>query len=245
MVLRDDPVIIIGIGTSGTRMVMRMLEKCGIFMGGRESENEWAEPPIFFEEINSFTDDFRYHVPLRPDWRTVVSQHRGRIRDICCKRLPNYYREAGYLGGPWGFKDPRSTFTVAILLELFPRAKVLHVVRDGLDVAESKQREEWGNLPDGRDINYWLIVWAQVVEVAHSWQTIVPSQYLETQYEKLCQGNKTTLHALADFVGVTPVQLESAQSAICHTKRIQKVSDGALPFLPRHIQELRHELGYC
>jgi len=40
---------------------------------------------------------------------------------------------------PWGWKDPRNTYTLPIWLDLFPEAKVIHIYRHGVDVASSLQ----------------------------------------------------------------------------------------------------------
>lgn len=38
---------------------------------------------------------------------------------------------------PWGWKDPRTVFTVKLWLEVFPDAKILYIKRNGVDVAQS------------------------------------------------------------------------------------------------------------
>jgi hypothetical protein len=38
---------------------------------------------------------------------------------------------------PWGWKDPRNTFLLPIWLEIFPNAKIIHIYRNGLDIAKS------------------------------------------------------------------------------------------------------------
>ena len=47
------------------------------------------------------------------------------------------YRTPENLDTPWGWKDPRTTFTLPIWLEIFPNAKIIHVYRHGVDVANS------------------------------------------------------------------------------------------------------------
>jgi hypothetical protein len=41
------------------------------------------------------------------------------------------------LDGPWGFKDPRTTYTLPLFLELWPDARVISMTRHGIDVASS------------------------------------------------------------------------------------------------------------
>ncbi len=47
------------------------------------------------------------------------------------------YGSIGNLDIPWGWKDPRNTFTLPFWLKLFPKAKVIHIRRHGVDVANS------------------------------------------------------------------------------------------------------------
>src|SRR5205814_6378464 len=46
------------------------------------------------------------------------------------------------LNAPWGWKDPRSTFTLPMWLRIFPNAKVVSIERNGVDVAESLRARE-------------------------------------------------------------------------------------------------------
>jgi hypothetical protein len=38
---------------------------------------------------------------------------------------------------PWGWKDPRTVFTLPLWLRLFPGARLVYIVRNGIDVAKS------------------------------------------------------------------------------------------------------------
>jgi hypothetical protein len=49
---------------------------------------------------------------------------------------------------PWGWKDPRNTLLLRPWLEVFPEAKVVHVVRNGVEVALSLARREAFRLGD-------------------------------------------------------------------------------------------------
>lgn len=54
----------------------------------------------------------------------------------------------GGLGMPWGWKDPRNTFTLPIWLRIFPDAKVVSIERNGIDVAQSLRAREIQFLED-------------------------------------------------------------------------------------------------
>jgi hypothetical protein len=43
---------------------------------------------------------------------------------------------------PWGWKDPRNTYTLPLWLEVFPDAKIVQIRRNGVDVANSLRVRE-------------------------------------------------------------------------------------------------------
>ncbi len=51
------------------------------------------------------------------------------------------YRSPERLDFPWGWKDPRTTFTLPIWLEIFPKTKIIHIMRHGVDVARSMKEQ--------------------------------------------------------------------------------------------------------
>jgi len=53
------------------------------------------------------------------------------------------YKDIRDIDFPWGWKDPRNSFTIDFWLDFFPKAKIIHVYRNPIDVALSlKKREE-------------------------------------------------------------------------------------------------------
>ena len=47
------------------------------------------------------------------------------------------YRSLERFDQPWGWKDPRNVFTLPLWLRVFPEAKIIYIVRNGVDVAAS------------------------------------------------------------------------------------------------------------
>ncbi|ADH85790.1 sulfotransferase family protein [Desulfurivibrio alkaliphilus] len=150
------PVIIIGMHRSGTSLLTRVLQQAGFFMGRGTSRNEEA---AFTNAINAWLfrqasatwdcpepmDLLLADNALKP-W--LLDYMGGIIRGPAALRflgLKRGLQRGGLPGqqGPWGWKDPRNTFTLPLWLELFPDAKVLHIVRHGVDVAASlRQRRQ-------------------------------------------------------------------------------------------------------
>lgn len=144
------PLIVIGMHRSGTSMITGLLEDLGLFMGRKQNQNEeawfflrvnqwllrqsggdWDNPASFARII----DDPQVR-PLMVDFmRFTLSTPRavnflGWSTYLRCRSILN-------LDGAWGWKDPQNTFTLPLWLDIFPQARVLHIYRNGVDVASS------------------------------------------------------------------------------------------------------------
>jgi len=148
--VRHDPVLIIGMHRSGTTMLARMLDELGLFMGWRVQGDHEA---TFFLGLNDWLLEqcrcgWDNPGPLQwllddPPMRAAALEYLD--FSLRSPRMVEYLGPAKYLraraperlDGPWGFKDPRSTFTLPLWLEFYPNARLIHVQRHGVDVAAS------------------------------------------------------------------------------------------------------------
>ena len=150
------PIIIIGMHRSGTAMLSRMLEDLGLFMGYKKQHDHEA---LFFLKINDwllsqcggsweYPEAFHYLLRYKEVRALALTYIRYIIktpRIISYLGLKRYlkYHSLYDLDFPWGWKDPRNTFTLPLWLDIFPDAKVIHIYRNGVDVANSlKVRED-------------------------------------------------------------------------------------------------------
>jgi hypothetical protein len=148
------PVIIIGMHRSGTTLLSRLLESLGLFLGNAKDENHEA---TFFQSINEWLlrqagGAWDNPAPIR--YLLESPEIRDKTTDYIRRYLLRSPRTASYLGWlsylryrgirslslPWGWKDPRNTFTLPLWLDIFPEAKVIHLHRAGIDVALSLRR---------------------------------------------------------------------------------------------------------
>ncbi len=141
------PLIVVGMHRSGTTLLARLLERCGVFMGVRQSMNGEA---ILFQSLNRDALD-----PLGCSWRCLDylppteklhSQYQW-LPAMMAQRL-NQQMVAGFWGPvaaqistnpppAWGWKDPRNSLLLPAWQRVFPNATVLHIYRDGRDAALS------------------------------------------------------------------------------------------------------------
>ncbi|WP_210432137.1 sulfotransferase [Iodidimonas gelatinilytica] len=147
---KQPPVIFIGMHRSGTSMLGRVMERLGLFVGAHKEGNNEA---VFFLKMNTWLlgqcgGRWDYPQPIHDLWdnevllgwveRYVRDQMNG-PRALHFLGLKRYlkYRQISAVEEPWGWKDPRNSFTLPLWLRLFPDARIIHIRRHGVDVAQS------------------------------------------------------------------------------------------------------------
>ncbi|MEQ1564116.1 MAG: sulfotransferase [Myxococcota bacterium] len=104
-------------------------------------------------------------------------------------------------------KTPHNLLHMAWLGRLFPRARFLHVLRDGRAVAESLLRQRWIDPATGKLLPYCAdpeqagLYWATVVNTIRTQAQSVPGRYLEVRYEQLVSEPEATMHRVLAFLG--------------------------------------------
>ncbi len=124
--LRDDPVVLCNKSHSGSRLLARLLDRAGLFLGAHrnESEDAWDLLPVV-----------RYLVIRHyPDYRATAAD--ALLPDLLEAALARHL-EGIAPGQPWGWKLSESGFILPVLAALLPRLRVVHLLRDGRDVAFS------------------------------------------------------------------------------------------------------------
>ncbi len=135
---------------SGTNILTRLLEDLGLFVGRKKDRNHEA---LFFNQLNIWllglcSGGLENPAPIRylledKEVRALVEDFIRYFmktpRAVSFLGLRKYlrYRTPANLDIPWGWKDPRNTYTLPIWLDIFPEAKVIHTYRHGVDVVNS------------------------------------------------------------------------------------------------------------
>ncbi len=140
-----QPVIILGMHRSGTSMIAKLLDRLGLFVGAELQEDHES---TFFLELNE-TLFSRVHAcwdnPL-PMRNFLAYEEAVRLTatalngDLQSRRFRRFFKPPQSLAKfdrPWGWKDPRTVFTLPIWLRMFPQARLIYIVRNGVDVAGS------------------------------------------------------------------------------------------------------------
>lgn len=160
------PVIVIGMHRSGTSLVAGMLGALGVYVGPEfgPAAGEDLTPQAHTGRLSGYAEAaafFRINEQLlrasRASWSRVEPFLRRRsqsawmqsaelaLRAHTCGILLRDFLRAlpeGYEGN-WGWKDPRNSLTLPLWRQLFPEARVVHVVRDREAVVRSLHHRAW------------------------------------------------------------------------------------------------------
>jgi hypothetical protein len=221
---RETPIVILGTGGSGTRVLATLACEAGYFMGtnlnrpGDSSDlgqftgrwaNRYLRKSNWIEEMWVGPSRARFGHPraMALDFGTAIEEHRTAIAET---------------DAPWGWKTPRTILILPFVHEMFRSAKVVHLVRDGRDIAYSRnqnQLRQHGHRvlpPSDKRVpraQASITFWARVNLAAARYGTrFLGSSYLRLRYEDVCSDPGEAAVRLVDFLDC-PVPSDLMRSA--------------------------------
>ncbi len=209
---QNDPFFVIGTARSGTTMLRLMLNMHSRLRLPRESwfiadlMNELPiDSPLGAEQLERavriICDHPRWKVweIAEPAVRQTVLALDG---PLLSELVDAIFRS---LGNPlqkprWGDKTPGYVRDVPRLHGLFPRAKFVHIIRDGRDVALSLRQRGW----DGVTSYDFAENWHRDVGMGvRDGRALGPALYMEVSYEQLVLNTEPALRRICAFLGET------------------------------------------
>lgn len=150
-----QPVILLGMHRSGTAMVARLLDELGLFQGSElqeDHESVWFLDinDLLLRRVNAAWDHPQPIVEFLQNPDAFDLTRRCLEDDLSSTRSRQFLglkwaqpgRSLLTYDRPWGWKDPRTVFTLPLWLALFPEAKLVYIIRNGVDVASSLRVRE-------------------------------------------------------------------------------------------------------
>ncbi len=214
-------VFIIGCARSGTTLLTQLLSQHQAVANWSEANDVWdpqgypwrdsacQTPPIEFDPV-AFTA--RWVRDTQPRRAEVVATF-GAYQWLT--RKPFFLN-----------KSPLNTFRIPELLDLFPDARFIHMIRDGRAVAHSYTRKQHDTMQEfpapyqAMDLDFPFETLAlklatfwkmNLEEVARQDETLHLSErdrLIELTYEDLCADTMGSLDRLCDFFGLAPGQFD-------------------------------------
>jgi GT2 family glycosyltransferase/regulator of replication initiation timing len=222
-------VSIIGMHRSGTSMIAKLLNQCGVYLGEEKEmvpatpdnpEGHWEHTGFVnlndellglwgggWDRPPSFLADWPNHptcIRARAKARTLLAKFDGRPA--------------------WGWKDPRGTLTFPFWNDLQPDLKVVVCLRNPLEVARSLNRRRLCSYALGLDL--WNIYTQCILT------TTRPEQRIVTHYAAYFDNPGDELRRVLDFVG-----LQVSAEALCESLTAAKANLRHHQFTRRHLNE--------
>jgi hypothetical protein len=98
----------------------------------------------------------------------------------------------------WGEKTPRHVFYWREILDCFPDARLIHLVRDGRDVADSYMKARFGPKTTYMAARQW-VAWLKQVEAVR--QVVPARQFIEVRYEDILAEPESELTRICEYLG--------------------------------------------
>jgi hypothetical protein len=205
-VTASSPLVIGATGGSGTRVVARIARHAGYDLGRNLNSAEDALEFYSFHDrwINRFVNAERRGVDLSA---SASERMKLELQSALDRHLPSNFKE-----GRWGWKAPRSIYLLSFLRKQFPELKFIHVLRDGRDMALSRNQNQLNK--HGVAVLTWperlfrskpersLLLWERVnSHAAEFGESTLHQNYLRVRFEDLCANPVETTAQMMNFLG--------------------------------------------
>ena len=212
---RFDPFFLVGSGRCGTTLLRRMLTGTdSVFI---PPETRVIQDIVYFYKKNrnvtwlDLTSTSIGHFASHPDFdkyfpSVPFSDLGSQLRSVSCEQqslafilnaIYHHFRiYSGSQASRWGDKTPMYVFHLKALDALFPHAKYVHIMRDGVDVAAS-----WMHARGDSSVEYGAKRWRSAVQSFRTFSKTHASQCFEVRYENLVS-SQDTLRSICDFLDI-------------------------------------------
>lgn len=239
----NAPIAIGAIGGSGTRVIARIMSEMNVFIGSainKQLDNLFYTYFFKYRQLLKLGEDEMWmlldlFVRANIGPATALSVKEKEIfNGILVNQLHSYpdsklattlhshissaFESDKPTPERWGWKEPNTHFIIPALMRYIPQTRYIHVVRNGLDMAYSKNQNQprlWGADILGRpydsspsfSLSYWCAVHRRILH----WKEIYPDNILIVQFESLCASPIAEIARILDFCRI-PYEEETLEN---------------------------------
>jgi len=202
--LDKAPFFILGCVRSGTTMLRNILRKHPELASPEETHFfRWSEPHASQISINQLRNSpiLKKHRELdgvsEEEFEQVMLSSLSRA-DLCKNYMSVFLRNSEQTGKRWFDKTPQNIFCGALLFSQFPDSKLIHIVRNPLDVVCSLRVGKVMQLDSVLGAcNYWV----ESVQVFDTLKKADDTRVYEVRYEDFADNTKSETSKLLAFIG--------------------------------------------
>ncbi len=236
------PIVLMGRGHSGTRVLSWMCSELGVNLGTSTTlATGDADDQKFTQQIKKITTN---NIGNR-----VLKQ--SDLRDFQ-KAVFGYYTRLNCPQSHWGWKFPETYLIAPYIAETFPKARYIHLVRDGRDLAFKQHLTDDPKRKLGRKILesqnalglphhlQAAISWAFQVDNFDDFRESIPQEsVLDVSFEAICLHPYETAHQLCDFLDLSFTKTcETYIQAQINSKKVAQYQEND----PQLIQEVEDRI---
>jgi hypothetical protein len=238
-----EPVVVGGVGGSGTRVIAKLLKHLGYFIGSDlndADDNLWFTLLFKSSEILLVSDDeFSRRVDILTKglvggsafssvdramvMERAVSEGHTHCREWRESRAKTLLERAGVPahGQPWGWKEPNTHVVLDRLPGALPGMKYILVARNGLDMAFSENQNQvrlWGPLILGEPFlpgpRFSLRYWCAAHRRALAAATAISDRFLFLNYDAMCADKERGLASVYGFLNLDGERVQENHLAL-------------------------------
>jgi hypothetical protein len=210
---RSAPVFILGSPRSGTTLLYHMLLSAGGFAVYRSETHVFNLLAPRFGQFRTLAN----RRALMDTWLQSMffkrsgldaSELRARIAAECTGPGDFLRSVMGRIAQDqqverWADCTPQHVLHIREIKHAIPEALIIHIIRDGRDVALSLEKLDWIRPLPGDRGDPWLVAgyfWDWMVKAGRRSGAEFPQDYLEVGFEKLLQDPDTALDRMGEFI---------------------------------------------
>lgn len=213
----DRPIFIIGCGRSGTTLLREIMNQAPDLFILRESgfipelykERKKYGRFSTDEAREEFIDDLKtFERTSRDTAFDIFEMSESKARMILEEVSPTnfagavsalYSATALQKGGEiWGDKTPLYTSHIDLIKEVYPSAKIIHIIRDPRDVSKSIKKAGWSLTLKGA-----ARIWKKQIRKGLEGRQLDEDSYYEIKYESLLISPRTELKKLFGWLDIS------------------------------------------
>jgi len=258
----ESPVIVGGVGGSGTRAVTEVLKHAGYFMGDDLNvSNDNMQLAGYFPKFHRLIQNKETlfekisRIPLkmikgREEYkRTFIQNSLSKFEKIMFAD----WQRLSLQNMLWGWKIPGNFLIMDILADHYDGIKYIHTIRHGLDMAYStnqNQLHNWGNfygvshqtlpLPKAA-LHYWIRANKKAIKQARE---LLNDRFLLLNFDNLCLNPEKEIRILIDFLECTDTNIQNLSEVIKTPKTLGRYKGKVLSIFSKEELEEVEKLGF-
>jgi len=209
-----NPIFIVGAARSGTTLLSMILNshsKIGFFGETQAYHVIRYKYATNFEKkknLNRFLRDWNSHVKSNTPYPDLLKEEKvieklktsktyAETINVVMEAFINQEKKT-----IWGDKSPSHIFRLKTILEAFPKAKIIHIVRDPRSVITSQLEAFNRNNFSDKNIVLKALYWNAVVKKKKKYDRIDHNNYMLCTYESVIEDTLLSIKKICQFLNV-------------------------------------------